>query len=107
MTEEQAARTGFREFMLRKKGKEEEQRERWTIARWMCWQEVLLSPNIKQGSKPKTPQAFCRFPWERSEKEEVLEKAKTFRMTPEQAAELNRIMAEVNEKRSLNNEQDR
>lgn len=94
MTEEQAARTGFREFLLRRKGKEEEQRERWTIARWMCWQDVLLSPNIKQGSKPRTPTAFCRFPWEQGEAEEMEEKAKAFRITPEQEAELNRIMAD-------------
>ena len=107
MTEEQAARTGFHEFTLRWKGKEQEQRERWTIARWMCWQDVLLSPNIKPGSKPRTPQAFCRFPWEKSEKEEIEEKARAFRLTPEQEAELNKIMAEFDAKRNLNNEQDR
>ena len=94
LTEEQAARTGYHEYLLRVKGKDEELQERWALARWMMWQEMLLSPNIKQGHKPRTPQAFCRFPWEQSEAEELAEKAKQYRSTPEEVTELNRIMAE-------------
>lgn len=60
----------------------------------MMWQEMLLSPNIKPGHKPKTPQAFCRFPWEQTEAEELAEKAKQYRITPEEEAELNRILKE-------------
>ena len=60
----------------------------------MMWQEMMLSPNIKPAHKPKTPQAFCRFPWEQSADEELAEKAKAYRITPEEEAELNRIMAE-------------
>ena len=60
----------------------------------MMWQEMLLSPNIKQGHKPRTPQKFCRFPWEQSEAEELEQKAKEYRITPEEEAELNRIMQE-------------
>ncbi len=60
----------------------------------MMWQEMLLSPNIKPGSKPRTPQSFCRFPWEQPDAEALAEKAKEYRVTPEQVAELNRIMTE-------------
>jgi len=55
---------------------------------------LLLSPNIKAIHKPKTPRAFVRFPWEPSEDVELAEKAKEYRITPEEEAELNRIMAE-------------
>ena len=64
------------------------------MVRWMMWQEVLLSPNIKRHDKPKTPQAFCRFPWEESEEVEMAEKAKQYRITPEEEAELNKIFKE-------------
>lgn len=60
----------------------------------MMWQEMLLSPNIKPGNKPRTPQSFCRFPWEQPDAEALAEKAKAFRITPEEEAELNRIMTE-------------
>lgn len=77
----------------------------------MMWQEMLLSPNIKPGRKPKTPQAFCRFPWEQTEAEELAEKAKQYRITPEEEAELNRIMKEWEaskaSKSAIDNEQDR
>ncbi len=77
----------------------------------MMWQEMLLSPNIKPGRKPKTPQAFCRFPWEQTEAEELAEKAKQYRITPEEEAELNRIMKEWEaskaSKSATDNEQDR
>lgn len=61
----------------------------------MAWQEVLLSPNIKPYNKPKTPQAFCRFPWEESQDDELKRKAEQYRITPEEEAELNRIFKEI------------
>ncbi len=77
----------------------------------MMWQEMMLSPNIKPAHKPKTPQAFCRFPWEQSADEELAEKSKAYRITPEEEAELNRIMKEWEasqaSKTETENEQDR
>ena len=55
------------------------------------WQEVLLSPNIKRFDKPKTAQAFCRFPWEESADDELKKKAEQYKITPEEEAELNKI----------------
>lgn len=55
---------------------------------------MLLSPYIKPVNKAKTPAAFCRFPWEKPEADELKEKAKQYRVTPEEERELNRIMAE-------------
>lgn len=97
---------------MRLQGKDEDAKERWTIARWMMWQEMLLSPNIKAFNKPKTPQAFCRFPWEESTEEELKRKVEEYRITPEQEAELNRIMQEWEASKEApqpdtDNEQDR
>lgn len=66
----------------------------------MVWQNVLLSPNIKKIDKPKTPQAFCRFPWEESEDVELKKKAEEYRITPEEEAELNRIFKEFEAKQA-------
>ena len=83
--------------------------ERWTVARWMAWQNVLLSPNIKPHNKPKTAQSFCRFPWEVPEADELAEKAKQFRVTAEEEAKLNKIMSdwEASQKKAESNVQDR
>lgn len=82
------------------------------LARWLAWQNVLLSPNIKPAHKPKTATAYCRFPWEESEEDELTRKAKEYRVTPEEVAELNRIMAEWeaaknSSKTEIEDEQDR
>ena len=65
------------------------------MARWMAWQNMMLSPNIKPVNKPKTPIAFCRFPWEEPVEDELKRKAEEYRVTEEEIAELNRIFAEV------------
>lgn len=92
MTELQAARTGMYEYQIRLDGKNEEQQEKWNVARWIAWQGMLMSPYIKAHQKPKTAQAFCRFPWERPDQEELAEKAKQYRVTPEEEAALNKIL---------------
>ena len=61
----------------------------------MAWQNMMLSPNIKPVNKPKSPMAFCRFPWEEPEDDEIRRKAEKYRVTDEEIAELNRIFAEV------------
>ena len=95
MTEEQAARTSWREYDLRRRGLEKAQQEEWERLRWIAWQNVLLSPNIKSHNKPKSPRAFLRFPWEEPESEELKRKAEEYRVSPEEAAELNRIFQEI------------
>ena len=65
------------------------------MARWIAWQNMMLSPHIKPVNKPKTPTAFCRFPWDEPEGDELKRKAEQYRVTPEEIAELNRIFAEV------------
>lgn len=76
------------------KGKEEEIHEHWTLVRWLAWQEMLLSPNIKPAHKPKTPQSFCRFPWEQENIKELEEKARQYQVTPEEESALNKILQE-------------
>lgn len=60
----------------------------------MAWQNLLLSPNIKPGRKPRSVQAFCRFPWEQSDADELAQKARDYRITPAEEAELNRMLHE-------------
>lgn len=95
MTERQAALTGWREYELRRKGLEQARREKWERIRWAAWQNVLLSPNIKGPSKPRTPRAFWRFPWEEPADEELRRKAADYRVSPEEAEELDRIFREL------------
>lgn len=64
MTQAQAARTSFTEFLLRQKGFEEAEHEKWEIARWSAWHAYNLSPFLKPASRPKTPQDIMTFPWE-------------------------------------------
>jgi hypothetical protein len=49
------------------RGKEDEDRRAWEIARWRSYNDVLLCPHIKQWDKPNNPVAFHRFPWEKEE----------------------------------------
>lgn len=53
---------------------------------------MLLSPNIKPASKPKTVQAFCRFPWEVQTDAELKEKAEACKISPAELNELNEII---------------
>lgn len=92
MTEDQAARTSWHEYELRRKGKDEEIHEHWSLIRWLAWQEMLLSPNIKPAHKPKTPLTFCRFPWEQPDQDELVEKAREYKVTPEEEVALNKIL---------------
>ena len=105
MTEEQAARTSFREYILRRDGHERGLRQQWTIARWMAWRDVLLSPNIKAIDKPKSPQDFLRFPWEESKHTEMARKAEEYRVTDAEVAELNKIMEVWEKSRQKQNKQ--
>jgi|GEM_PF-5839729 len=65
------------------------------LARWVCFNLYQANPYIKPP-KAQTPQSYIRFPWEKEEDPERLkEKAKKYRVTEAEAAELNRIMDEV------------
>ena len=64
-TEREAMYTSFREVEMLEKGRQEYMKMYWEIARWEQFMQVSISPNIKPGNKPHTPQAMLRFPWER------------------------------------------
>lgn len=77
------------------KGAERKFQEKWEIARWLAWHELLLSPNIKPANKPHTAQAFHCFPWEQPTDDELKEKARNYSVSQEEIEELNRIFAEI------------
>lgn len=68
MTQAQAARTSFTEYLQRRKGAEDAEHERYELARWTVWHSYNLSPFLKPGRKPRTPQDVVIFPWEEGAK---------------------------------------
>lgn len=95
MTQAQAARTSFTEFLLRRRGAEEAEHERWEIARWSAWHAYNLSPFLKPANRPKTPQDIVTFPWEDGAAKNRREKKvtrKMARITDAERDALNAIM---------------
>ena len=90
-TEREAALTGYHEYLRLREGKERELQEQYEVARWICYNMMCLSPNIKPYNKPKTLTAYARFPWERPTVEEMKEMEAKCGVSPEEAAILNRI----------------
>lgn len=52
------------EYVMLAEGKAREQQKRYEIARFGLYNIMMLSPYIKQGKKPRSPQAFIPFPWD-------------------------------------------
>ena len=91
MTEREAALTTARQIQELMRAWNEGQHREWERTRWMAWQQMLLSPNIKQADKPRTAQAFMRFPWEQPEEIDM----ERIRVSEEEAAKLNAIFDEI------------
>lgn len=89
MSEREAALCSWHEYELRSKAYERQAQQRWELARWQVWQ--LLSPHYKKGQAPKTPQAFCRFPWEGQTDQQIHEAYKRSRITPAEQEWLDRM----------------
>lgn len=75
MTREQAGWTSYEEYTMRRKGKDEEQKERWEIARWQMFIEMQMHPYIKSHQKAKTPQSWIAFPWDKENERSIPEDA--------------------------------
>ena len=71
MTTEQAGFTTMREFNLKVKAKQEAEQAKWELARWQMFLLMQMHPNIKQNSKPKSPQDWIPFQWERKQEKRV------------------------------------
>ena len=67
MTIEQAGWVSMREYLLRRKGEDEKERVLWERARWQMFLTMQMHPHIKAHQKPKTPEAWIRFPWEKGQ----------------------------------------
>ena len=76
-----------REYNLRRKGKDEREKVLWERARWQMFLTMQMHPNIKPHKKPKTPQAWIRFPWEK----ETATEAERAEVTAEQIQQLNAL----------------
>lgn len=89
MTAEQAGWTSWDEFIMRKEGKEQEERLEWERARWMMFTAMQMHPYIKQERKPKTPQGWIEFPWEKKQTER--KPPKRLRVTKKEQAILREV----------------
>ena len=65
MTCEQAGWVTFKEYALRCKGYEQKERRDWEKRRWELFIQMQLMPFVKQTSKPRTPDRWLTFPWEK------------------------------------------
>lgn len=72
-TEREAMYVSFREARMLQEGYDRRMRIHWEVARWEQFMQVSISPDIKRGSKPHTPQELLRFPWDEKIKREVSE----------------------------------
>lgn len=95
MSQAQAARTSLAELRHLIAAKNREVQERWEIARWVCWHQHLLSPNIKPYDKKSTAKAFFPFPWDEPEKEIT---AQDCYITDDQLKALRGIFAKLDNK---------
>lgn len=93
-SEREAALTSFNEYRLLLEGFEARQRERWELARWVCFNIYSQNPYIKPP-KAQTVQAYIRFPWEKMSAEEANAMKESCHVTPEEQAELDKIFKEV------------
>ena len=76
------------EDQLKLAAQREAERSKWELARWQMFLALQMQPFIKQHSKPKTVQAWIRFPWERPE---VVTK-EDCKVTTEQTEQLNNML---------------
>lgn len=64
MSQRQAAWVSVGEFYQRRNAFDQLQQMEWERSRWMAWS--ITSPFLGKN-RPKTPQQWVRFPWERQE----------------------------------------
>ena len=91
-SEKEAALTTMKEYRLLLEGFDRKREVFWETARWMAFNDVMLSPNIKQFNKPRTLHQFHPFPWDAQERDVTAEDLK---VTPEQEAAFNAIVKDL------------
>lgn len=72
MTQEQAGWTSFREYEIRRKAAEEKDREDWEKRRWELFIMMQMHPHMKPHQKPKSPDKWIRFPWEKTSVDDAI-----------------------------------
>lgn len=95
MTANQAGWVSLREFDIRRNARFEKDKEEWERARWQMFLAMQLSPYIKKHQKPKTPQGWIPFAWERVKEMNV----EDVTVTDIQVQELNKILQSFINKR--------
>lgn len=74
MTQRQAALTSVGEYLQRREAFEKQQQLEWERCRWMA--HSIFSPFLGKN-KPRTPQQWVKFPWERKQTAPMIEITET------------------------------
>lgn len=83
MTQRQAGMASAEEFHIRLSEYERREQHEWERARWVAWS--IFSPFVGKN-KPRTPQQWVKFPWEKGKKQ-----GKPIEISSGQVATLNDI----------------
>ncbi len=98
MTQKQAACTSMTEYEQRLKGKEDERREAWELARWEIFHKYLIAPFLKR--RPGKVTDICTFPWEKTTTKKATKR--TARVTQAERDALAAIMTDFLARRNNN-----
>ena len=77
--------------------REEEERGRWELARWVCFNVYQMNPYIKPP-RAASAKSYIRFPWEAVTEEEAKEAAARCQVTQEEQDKLNEIFNSIMKK---------
>lgn len=93
-SEREAGLVSFHEYQLLLDGKEEEDRERRMLARWIAFRIYEMNPYIKPP-RAVTEKSYYRFGWEEMTEEEAKEAAARCIVTEEDNEKLNEIFDQI------------
>lgn len=99
-SELEAALTTRREYDLLVRGHEQELQEKMEVARWIAFRIYCQNPYIRPP-RAETVRSYLRFPWEAPAEDEVRNRAAGCAVSTDEAAELDRIFAELRKKKEI------
>lgn len=98
MTAQQAGFTTLREFNVKVNARQKAEEAKWERARWQMFLMLQMMPLIKPHSKPKSAQAWIRFPWEKAQNENQWT-AEDCKVTDREKEQLTRIFQQFKNKK--------
>lgn len=94
MSREEAGWCDYERYRMLFDDEERREREEWERARWMMFLAMQMHPYIKAHQKPRSPQGWISFPWEKKQ----MPKSGEWKVTDEQVEKLNDMVRAFIEK---------